>query len=108
MILYGVESWALTKKLEELIYRCDCRMLRYIAGVKWEEGLSNNEIMDTSKRRYQKPNKETKTPMVRTCGKKTPGPYTKKGKRAGNRRKKTQGKAPENLAGLHKGELERT
>ena len=46
--------------------------------------------------------------MVQTCGKKTPRPYTKKGKRAGSRRKKTQGKAPENLAGLHKGEFERT
>ena len=40
VILYGAESWALTKKLKELIYRCDCRMLRYMAGVKWEEGLS--------------------------------------------------------------------
>ena len=45
--------------------------------------------------------------MVRTCGKKTPRPYTKKGKSAENGRKKTLGKAPENLAGLHKGELER-
>ena len=52
LILYGVESWALTKNLEELIHRCDCIMLRCMAGVKWEEGLSNNEIMDTSKRRY--------------------------------------------------------
>ena len=47
MILYGVESWALTKKLEEQIYRCDCIMLRHMAGVKWEEGLSNKEIMNT-------------------------------------------------------------
>ena len=46
--------------------------------------------------------------MVWTCGKETPGSYTKKGERAGNRRKKTKGKARQNLAGLYKGELERT
>ena len=82
-----------------------------MAGAKWEEGLSSKEIMNACQIENgvdMKPNKERKTLMVLTCGKKTSKPYTKKGKRSGNRRKMTQGKAPENLAGLHKGELERT
>ena len=38
VILYGVESWALTKKLKELIYRCDCRMLNIWQGSNGKQG----------------------------------------------------------------------
>lgn len=31
--LYGVEVWALTKKLGDVPIKCDRRMLRYMAGV---------------------------------------------------------------------------
>ena len=33
VLLYGAETWSLTKKQEEHIQSCDRRMLRYMAGV---------------------------------------------------------------------------
>ena len=44
VILYSAETWPLTQKLEEVLKRCDYRMLRFMAGVKWEDGLSNDEV----------------------------------------------------------------
>ena len=34
VILYSAETWPLTQKLEEVLKRCDYRMLRFMAGVK--------------------------------------------------------------------------
>ena len=42
--IYGLELiWPLTKKLEEIIYRCDYRMLRYMAGASGKKGYQIEE-----------------------------------------------------------------
>ena len=33
VMLYGGETWALTKRLQSVLVGCDARMLRYMAGV---------------------------------------------------------------------------
>jgi hypothetical protein len=37
VMLYGVESWALSARLENILRCCDRRMLRYMAGVRWQD-----------------------------------------------------------------------
>ncbi len=37
-ILYGAETWAMTNRLMEVLRSCDRRMLRYMAGVRWQDG----------------------------------------------------------------------
>ena len=44
VLLYGSETWPLTKQLEMLIRSCDCRMLRSMARIRWEDMLSNEEV----------------------------------------------------------------
>jgi hypothetical protein len=44
VLLYGVETWALTKKLEDVLIGCDRRMLRYMAGVTWRDRVSSVEV----------------------------------------------------------------
>ena len=44
VMLYGSETWPLTKQLERLLRSCDCRMLRYMARIRWEDRLSNEEV----------------------------------------------------------------
>ena len=39
VLLYGAETWALTRRLEEVLIRTDRRMVRYMARVTWESGL---------------------------------------------------------------------
>ena len=34
VMLYGSETWAMTKKDEDILRKCDRRMLRYMARVK--------------------------------------------------------------------------
>ena len=45
VMLYGSETWALTKKLEEVILRSDRRMLRYMAGVSLQDRVASEEIL---------------------------------------------------------------
>ena len=45
-LLYGAETWALTSRLMEVLYRCDLRILRYIAGVRWQDGKSSSEVAE--------------------------------------------------------------
>lgn len=33
----------MTEKMEEVIKRCDLRMLRYLPGVKWKDKMSSQE-----------------------------------------------------------------
>jgi len=42
--LYGAEAWALTGKLEDILKSCDSRMLRYMAGVRWQDRISSEEV----------------------------------------------------------------
>jgi len=44
VILYGGETWALTWKLEDVLNSCDSRMLRYMAGVRWQDRISSKEV----------------------------------------------------------------
>ena len=43
-LLYGAETWALMNSLTEVLRSCDRRMLRYMAGVRWQDGRSSSEV----------------------------------------------------------------
>ena len=43
VMLYGSETWAMTKKDEDILRKWDKRMLRYMARVKWQNGVSSDE-----------------------------------------------------------------
>ena len=45
VLLYGLETWALTQKME-ILKRCDNKMLRFIAGVHWEDHFTNGNIAE--------------------------------------------------------------
>ncbi len=45
-LLYGVETWALTDKLMDLLRCCDSRMLRYMAGVRLQDRRSSKELAE--------------------------------------------------------------
>ena len=42
VLLYGAETWALTQKMEEILKRCDNRMLRFMVDVHWEDHLTSD------------------------------------------------------------------
>ena len=44
VLLYGAETWSLTKKQEEHIQACDRRMLRYMAGVSLSDRVPSYEV----------------------------------------------------------------
>ena len=41
-LLYGAETRALTSKLMDVLCRCDHRLLRYMAGVRWQNRKSSS------------------------------------------------------------------
>ncbi len=45
-LLYGAETRALTNRLIEVLRSCDRRMLRYMAGVRWQDGRSSGEVTE--------------------------------------------------------------
>ncbi len=45
-LLYEVETWALTDRLMYLLRSCDCRMQRYMVGVRWQDRKSNKEVAE--------------------------------------------------------------
>ncbi len=45
-LLYGAETRALTNTLMEVLRSCDGRMLRYTAGVRWQDGRSSSEVAE--------------------------------------------------------------
>ena len=47
-LLYGAETWALTSRLMDILHRCDCRMLRYMTGMRWQDGKSGSEVAEMS------------------------------------------------------------
>ena len=44
--LYGAETWALTSRLMDVLCRCDCRMLKYMGGDRWQDGRSSSELAE--------------------------------------------------------------
>jgi hypothetical protein len=45
VMLYGGETWPLTKELKNVLIVCDRRMLRYMAGVDWRDGVRSEEVV---------------------------------------------------------------
>ena len=46
VLRYGIESWPITGRVLAILTSCDSRMLRYMAGVSWQDRLSNAEVAD--------------------------------------------------------------
>ena len=48
VLLYGAETWALTDRLVNVLRSCDRRMLRYMAGVRWQDahGRSSSKVAE--------------------------------------------------------------
>ena len=44
VLLYGSESWPMTATVLAILTSCDRRMLRYMAGVAWQDRLSSGEV----------------------------------------------------------------
>ena len=44
VMLYGSETWVMTKKDKDIIRKCDRRMMRYMARVKWQDGVLSDEV----------------------------------------------------------------
>ena len=45
VLLYGSETWPLTVGLQEMIRTTDRRMLRYMAGVRWQDRVPSEEVL---------------------------------------------------------------
>ena len=43
-LLYAVETWALTERLERFLVSCDYRSLRYMSRVRWQDKITNEEV----------------------------------------------------------------
>lgn len=43
-MFYGAEIWALTRKSMEVLRASYDRMLRYMVGIKWQDGTSSSEV----------------------------------------------------------------
>ena len=46
VLLYGSEGWPVTERIASVLTNCDRRMLRYIAGVAWEDNLRSEEMTE--------------------------------------------------------------
>ena len=46
VLLYAAETWPLTEKLEGLLASCDQKMLRYMARVRWQDRVTNDEVRE--------------------------------------------------------------
>jgi len=44
-MLYGAETWAETGQLEDILKSCYRRMLRYMAGERWQDRISSGKKM---------------------------------------------------------------
>ena len=40
------KKWALTSRLVDVLQRCEGRMLKYMAGVRWQDGKSSSEVAE--------------------------------------------------------------
>ena len=44
VLLYGAESWPMTERVQAILTSCDRRMLRYMAGVSWQDQVSSVQV----------------------------------------------------------------
>ena len=45
-LLYGTETLVLTDRRMDVLQRCDHKILRYMAGVKWQDWKSSIDVRD--------------------------------------------------------------
>jgi len=45
VILYGIETWAMTTK-KDILKGCDQRKLQYMAGGTWQDRLSSKKVAE--------------------------------------------------------------
>ena len=45
VMMYGAETWPVTREIERMIRQNDCRMLRYMCQVRWEDRVTDEEVM---------------------------------------------------------------
>ena len=43
-MLYAAETWAMTAKMKDVMKSHDRKMLRYMAGVRWQDRNSSEEV----------------------------------------------------------------
>ena len=43
-MLYGAETWAMTGRMEDILRRYDRGMLRYMAGVRWQDRVPSEQV----------------------------------------------------------------
>ena len=46
VLLYGSEGWPMTDSNASILTSCDRRLLRYMAGVTWEDGIRSEEVAE--------------------------------------------------------------
>ena len=46
VLLYGCETWTLTKELEKKLDGCYTRLLRYVLGYTWKDHINNETLYD--------------------------------------------------------------
>ena len=44
VMLYGVETWQMMEKIENILKHCDRRMLRCMAGMRWTDMVCSEEV----------------------------------------------------------------
>ena len=44
VLLYGSETWSITRRQEQLLTSCDRRFLRYMTGVRMTDRISNQQV----------------------------------------------------------------
>ena len=44
-MMYGSETWPLTDRSKGMIRTTDKRMLRYMAGVRWQDRVASEEVL---------------------------------------------------------------
>jgi len=44
VMLYGAETWALTRTMKGILKSCDRRMLKYMARIRWQDRISSEEM----------------------------------------------------------------
>ena len=86
-MLYKPETWAMTKKDEDILRKCDRRMLRYMARVKWQDGVSSEEVVRRCGLRDILERAKQESAMVWMCEKRgRGGGIEESGENAGDRK----------------------
>ena len=47
VMLYGSETWPLTERMKNIVRGTDRRMLRYVAGVRWQDWIPSVVVLES-------------------------------------------------------------